>query len=190
MMKQLLTLTLAPVFVGLASPALAATGPFFSLHNTNFIVLLAFIVFIGVLIYFKVPGMVTGMLDKRAEGIKSDLDEARALRDEAQTILASYERKQKEVAEQAEHIIEHAKRESAEAAEVAKEDLKTSIARRIAAAQEQIKSAETAAVKEVRNTAISVAVGAAQDLIAKNMTATDGNKLIEDAIKDVETKLH
>lgn len=185
-MKQLLTLTLALA----ASPALAASGPFFSLGNTNFIVLLAFIVFIGVLIYFKVPGMVAGMLDKRAEGIKADLAEARALREEAQTILASYERKHKEVAEQAAHIVEHAKRESAQAAEAAKADLKASIARRIVAAEEQIKSAETAAVKEVRDTAIAVSIGAAKDLIAKQMTAADGNKLIEDAITDVETKLH
>lgn len=185
-MKTLLTLTLALA----ASPALAASGPFFSLTNTNFIVLLAFIVFIGVLIYFKVPAMVTGMLDKRAEGISAELAEARALRDEAQAILASYERKQKEVAEQAQHIVEHARREAVEAADAAKQDLKASIARRIAAAEDQIKSAEAAAVKEVRDTAVTVAVGAAKDLIAKQMTASDGNQLIENAIKDVETKLH
>lgn len=185
-MKKSLTLTLAFA----ASPALAASGPFFSLANTNFIVLLAFIVFIGVLIYFKVPGMIAGLLDKRADGIKAELAEARALREEAQTILASYERKHKEVAEQAAHIVEHAKRESTQAAEAAKAELTASIARRIAAAEDQIKSAESAAVKEVRDTAVSVAIGAAKDLIANQMTAADGNKLIEDAIKDVETKLH
>ncbi|GKY88247.1 F0F1 ATP synthase subunit B [Sinisalibacter aestuarii] len=185
-MKQLLTFAL----ILAASPALAASGPFFSLHNTNFIVLLAFIVFIGVLIYFKVPGMVGGMLDRRAEEIKAELEEARALREEAQTILASYERKQKDVAAQADLIVEHAKRDAVEAAEVAKADLKATIARRLAAAEDQIKSAEAAAVKEVRDTAVTVAVGAARDLIAKQMTAADGNKLIEDAIKDVEAKLH
>ena len=57
-----------------ASPALAASGPFFSLGNTDFVVLVAFILFIGVLLYFKVPTLVGGMLDKRAEGIKSELD--------------------------------------------------------------------------------------------------------------------
>ena len=181
---------LIPAFALAASPAFAASGPFFSLHNTNFVVLLAFIVFIGVLIYFKVPAMVTGMLDRRAEGIKADLEEARALREEAQSILASYERKQKEVARQAEAIVEHAKKEAAEAAEVAKRDLKAAIARRLAAAEDQIKSAEAAAVNNVKNTAVTVAIGAAQELIAKKMTAADGNKLIEDAIKDVGEKLH
>lgn len=173
-----------------ASPAMAASGPFISLGNTNFIVLLAFILFILVLIYFKVPGMVGGLLDKRAEGIKSELDEARALRDEAQAILASYERKQMEVTEQAGEIVEHAKAEAAAAAEIAKVDLQDSIKRRLAAAEDQIKSAEAAAVKEVRDTAISAAVGAAREVIAKTMTAAEGNKLIDAAIDDVKTKLH
>lgn len=185
-MNRLLTLPLALA----ASPALAADGPFFSLKNTDFVVLLAFIAFIAVLVYFKVPGMIGGLLDKRAAGIKADLDEAKSLREEAQSILASYERKQKEVASQAQSIVEHAKKEAVEAAEAAKVDLKATIARRLAAAEDQIKSAEVAAVNEVRNTAVTVAIGAAQDLIAKKMTATDGNKLIDDAIKDVEANLH
>ncbi|GAA6163576.1 F0F1 ATP synthase subunit B [Pelagimonas sp. KU-00592-HH] len=173
-----------------ASPAFAASGPFFSLKNTDFIVLLAFILFILVLIKFKVPSMLGGMLDKRAEGIQSELDEARALREEAQTLLASYERKQKEVQEQADRIVEHAKAEAANAADLAKEDLKASIARRLAAAGDQIASAEAAAVKEVRDQAITVAVSAANEVIAKQMTAAQGNKLIDEAIAEVDAKLH
>ena len=67
--------------------------------------------------------MLAGLLDKRAEGIKSDLDEARALREEAQTLLASYERKQREVAEQAERIVTQAKADAEAAAEEAKANL-------------------------------------------------------------------
>ncbi|UZD90477.1 F0F1 ATP synthase subunit B [Cognatishimia activa] len=173
-----------------ATPAFAASGPFFSLANTDFVVLLAFILFILVLIKFKVPGMLAGMLDKRAEGIQSELDEARALREEAQTILASYERKQKEVQEQAERIVAQAKTDAEAAAEQAKEDLKTSIARRLAAAEDQIESAQASAVKEVRDQAIVIAVGAANEVIAKGMTAADGNKLIDAAIAEVDAKLH
>ncbi len=173
-----------------ASPALAATGPFFSLRNTDFVVTISFLVFVGVLIYFKVPGLIGGLLDKRAAGIKSDLDEARALHDEARTILASYERKQKEVQEQADRIVETAKREAMAAAEQAKADLKASITRRLAAAEEQIASAEAAAVREVRDSAVNIAVAAAGDLIASAMTAAEKNDLIASAIGEVEAKLH
>lgn len=180
------------VFLALtmASPAFAASGPFFSLKNTNFIVLLGFLLFIAVLFYFKVPAMLGDMLDKRAEGIKDELEEARALREEAQKILADYERKQKEVQEQANRIVEHAKTEAAEAAEVAKDDIKKSIARRLATAQDKIASAEASAVKEVRDTAITVAIGAAKDIVAAQMTAASSNKLIDEAIAEVDTKLH
>ncbi len=173
-----------------ASPALAASGPFLSLTNSNFVVLVAFLLFVSVLLYLKVPSLLGGMLDKRAEGIAAELEEARALREEAQTLLAGYERKQKEVQEQADRIIAHAKEEATAAADQAKEDLKVSIARRMAAAEDQIASAESSALKEVRDRAVSIAIGAAKDVIAKQMTAADSNKLIDTAIDEVDAKLH
>lgn len=186
-MKKLMTTALLSLA---ASPAFAASGPFFSLGNTNFIVTLGFLVFIGVLFYFKVPGMIGGLLDRRAETIKSELDEAKALREEAQSLLASYERKQKEVQEQADRIVATAKDEAAAAAEAAKAEIKASIARRLAAAEDQIASAETAAVREIRDRAVSVAVSVARDALAGQMTAAQGNKLIDEAIATVEAKLH
>lgn len=173
-----------------ASPAFAASGPFFSLKNTNFVVLLGFILFIAILLWKKVPAMMGRMLDARAEGIRNELDEARALRDEAQSILASYERKQREVQDQADAIVAQAKKDAEVAAEKAKGDLKASIARRLAAAEDQIESAEAGAVREVRDAAISVAVAAASDVVAKQMTATDANSLIDAAIAEVGEKLH
>ncbi len=183
------TLALILTF-GAASPALAAKGPFFSLGNTDFVVLLGFVVFIAVLFYFKVPGMIGGALDNRAEGIKSELDEARALHEEARSLLASYERKQREVQTQADAIVAAAKEDAARAAEQAKVDLENSIARRLAAAQDQIASAQASAVKEVRDQAISVAVSAASAVLAKQMSAAQANKLIDASIADVGTKLH
>lgn len=184
--NTLLTGSLALV----ATPALAASGPFFSMDNTNFVVLIAFVLFVGVLIYLKVPGMVGGILDARADRIRNDLDEARKLREEAQTLLASYERKQKEVAEQSAQIVAHAKAEAETASKQAQADLKDSIARRLQAAIDQIASAEASAVKEIRDRAVSVAVAAAGDVIAKSMSAKDGGALIDDAITEVGVKLH
>lgn len=173
-----------------ANPAFAASGPFFSLSNTNFIVLISFLLFVGVLIYMKVPGKLTGLLDARAAQIKADLDEARALREEAKTILASYERKQKEVQEQSDRIVASAREEAMTAAAQAKADLKVSIARRVAAAEDRISSAEAGAVRAVREQAVAVAVAAASDLLAKQMTAEGAAASIDEAIAQVEAKLH
>ena len=174
-----------------ASPALAAGDkPFFSLANTDFVVTIAFLIFIGILLYFKVPGLVGGMLDKRADSIKAELDEAKALREEAQSLLATYERKQKEVQEQADRIVASAKEEATNAAAAAKDDIAKSITRRLAAAQDQIASAQASAVKDVRDQAIAVAVGAAKDVMAKQMDAKAAGSLIDDAIATVGEKLH
>lgn len=174
----------------MASPALAASGPFFSLYNSNFVVLLAFIGFVALVLYLGVPKMLGKMLDARADGIRAELEEARSLREEAKALLASYEKKQAEVQAQADRIVEAARVEAAAAAEQAKADIKNSVARRMVAAEEQIASAEASAIKDVRDEAIVVAVAAARDIIANQMTAADGNGLIDDAIDQVGTKLH
>lgn len=189
-MNTRLTLALTAVATTLASPALAAKGPFFSLANTDFVVMISFVIFIGVIVYFKVPAMITGMLDKRSEEISSEIDEARKLQEDAKKLLADFERQQKDVQDQASRIVAQAKEDAEAAAEAAKKDLETSIARRLAAAEDQIASAEASAVKDVRDQAVIVAIAAAREVIAKQMTAADAGKLIDDAITQVDAKLH
>ncbi len=185
-MTRLTTILLALA----ASPAFAATGPFFSLRNTDFVVTIAFLVFVGILIYYKVPAKVTGLLDARAAQIKADLEEARALREEAKALLASYERKQKEVKDQSDRIVAAAKAEAEAVAVQAKADIKVSIARRLAAAEEKITAAENSAVRAVREQAISVAVAAAGEVLSKQMTDEGAQASIDAAIKQVDAKLH
>ena len=187
-MTRYFALPLGLALVG--APAMAASGPFVSLANTNFVVTLSFLLFIGVLLYLKVPGLLGGLLDKRAEGIQDELNEAKALRDEAQTILASYERKKAEVEEQAKGIVERAKAEAEDAAVAAKEALAASIERRLKAAGDQITSAQTSAIREVRDRAIEVALAASAEVMAKSMTATDANAMIKSSIEEVKDRLH
>ncbi|NBB98826.1 MAG: ATP F0F1 synthase subunit B [Alphaproteobacteria bacterium] len=176
----------------LASPARAAVEgkPFFSLYNTDLIVLAAFIIFIGVLVYAKVPGKLSDFLDSRAETIKAELDEARRLREEALELHASFERKQAEVKEEAARIVEKAKADAELAAAQTKADIEASIERRLRAAEDQIASAEAAAVRQVRDQATSVAIAAAGSVIAKNMDDARGDKLVGDAIKAAGENLH
>ncbi|PZX15747.1 F-type H+-transporting ATPase subunit b [Palleronia aestuarii] len=171
-------------------PALAATGPFFSLNNTDFVVLLGFLVFIGILLWYRVPGTVGKMLDNRAEGIRSDLAEARELREEAQTLLATYERKQKDVQDQADRIVSAARKDAQASADKALADMEAALERRKRAAQEQIASAEEQAVRDVRNRAVDVAIAAARDVLIRQMDAERQNRLIDESISTVDAKLH
>ena len=160
------------------------------LNNTDYVVAIAFVIFVLVLLYVGVPRIVGKLLDDRAAQIKSNIDEARELREEAQSLLASYERKQKDVQAQAERIISTAREEAQTAAVEAKAELERSIARRLAAAEDQIASAEQSAMNEVRNKAVNVAVAAAREVIAGKLSAKDAGSLIDDAIADVDRNLH
>ncbi|MXW86856.1 MAG: ATP F0F1 synthase subunit B [Boseongicola sp. SB0667_bin_21] len=177
-----------------ATPAVAASKnpfslDFYKLSNTDFIVTLAFLLFVGVLVYYKVPTLVAGLLDKRAAGIREELDEARALREEAESVLAEFESKQREVGDHSERIIAAAKESAEEAAEQARRNLALAIERRIQAAQDQIASAEQRAVKQVREEAVRIAVSAAGKLIAEEMSADRASEMIDEAIATVEAKL-
>lgn len=184
-------LVLSAALSGLvASPALAASGSFFSLRNTDFVVLLAFLLFLGILFYFKVPAAIAAQLDKRAAGIRADLDEARRLRDEAQEIYASYERRQREVKGQADEIVANARREAEAGAAKAKRDLEVSIERRLKSAQDQIASAEADAVRAVRDRAVQTAVAAASDILRTQGTPETRSAAIDRAIDDVAARFH
>ena len=154
------------------------------------IVLLAFLLFVGILLYYKVPSAIGALLDKRAAGIREDLAEARRLRDEAQEIYASYERRQREVRGQSEEIIANARREAEAGAVKARADLQTSIARRLKAAEEQIASAEADAVRAVRDRAVQAAVAAAAELLQRGGTEQAGSAALDRAIDEVGARLH
>ncbi len=175
----------------IAAPAFAAEeGPFVSLRNAEFVVGVAFVVFLGVLVYAGVPKMLGKMLDDRAESIRKSLDEARALREEAKALLASYEAKSREVSAQADRIVAQAREEAQMAAGQARADLAKAIERRLTAASEKIASAEAAAIRSVRIEAVSVAVSVAGEILAKQVTAASAKASIDDAIEKVAARLH
>lgn len=185
-------LRLALITTLAAGPALAAPPgtPFFSLYNTDIVVAIGFVLFVGILVYFKVPTIITGLLDKRADTIRGELEEARKLREEAQELRASFERKKTEVKAQAERIVAKAKADAELAAKQARADLEVSIARRLKGADDQIAAAEAGALRDVRNKAVTVAITAAADLIARNLSVEDAGKLVDDSIKTVEARLN
>lgn len=160
------------------------------LYDSNVVVSITFFLFFGLLAYLGVHKLIIKALDERATRIRGELDEARALREEAQATFAEFERKQKEVAAQAEDIVAHAKTEAQQAAEHAKAELRDSIARRLKAADEQIALAEANAVKEVRDKAVQIAIAAASEVMQAKMTGEKADAMVEDAIRQVGTRLN
>ncbi|MEM1162565.1 MAG: ATP F0F1 synthase subunit B [Pseudomonadota bacterium] len=163
---------------------------FFSYNNTSFMALISLVLFFGLLWYMGVHKFVGKALDDRADGIRGELAEATKLKEEAQALFAEFERKQRDVQEQADEIVARAKSEAEAAAEKAKEDIAHSIERRLKAADEQIAMAEANAVNEVKDKAVAIAVAAAGDLLSSQVSGETAEGLVEAAIKDVGSRLH
>ena len=160
------------------------------LTDPTFWVAVAFFGFMALLVYMKVPALVAKALDDRAAEIKRNLDEARALREEAQKVLADYQRKQRNAQSEAEDIVAQAEREAKAYAEETKQALAEALERRSKLAEEKIARAETQAMAEVRALAANVAVSAAEKLIAQKLTSDTANKLIDQTIADVKSKMN
>jgi F-type H+-transporting ATPase subunit b len=150
---------------------------------------LAFVIFIAVAA--KMGGKrITTALDARSDAIRDELDQARRLRDEAQSLLAEYQRKRRDAEKEADEIVEHAKKEAIALRAEAERKLEENLARRTRLAEEKIGRAEAQAIQDVRNTAIDVAVAAAQKLIAENLDDGRAQALIDDAIGEVQKNVH
>jgi len=159
-------------------------------HHAESWVLVAFILFIALLVYLKVPTKLAAMLDDRASKIASELAEAKRLREEAQALLAEYQKKRIDAERDAVNIIDQAKREAEAFAHEARAKLSETLDRRSRQAEQKIAQAEAQAIKEVRNIATDLAVAAAGHLIGDTAKGQAGTKLIEDSILQVRSKLN
>ncbi len=158
--------------------------------DATFWVGLAFVVFAALMAYFGVHKMILGGLDERAQKIQTELAEAKRLREEAQALLATYERKQRDAVADAEAMLEHAREEARREAALAEAKLAETISRREALSLEKIALAEAQAVTEVRDAAIDAAIEAAGRVIEDKLDEGRSDRLVDEAIGDLRLHLN
>ena len=160
------------------------------IYEPEFWVAVSFFIFIGVLVYFGVHMKVVSALDARALLIRQELKEARRLREEAEKVLADYQRKLGDVVTEVDNITALATTEAKTLAAETRQSLKEYFDRRIKLAEEKIARAEMEAVRELRSVAVDAAIAAAQNLIAAKLTPDRAKKLVSKSIKALKSKLN
>lgn len=158
--------------------------------DTYFWVILALLLFFAILFYFKVPAAIAKALDARAEGIRKELDDARRMREEAQQLLADYQRRSKEAEEEAKMIIAQAKREAEMLAAETRKSLAETVERRTKAAEDKIARAEAQALGEVKTAAVDAALAAAETILRAKVTGSEAQGLIEESIRELKGRLN
>ncbi len=162
----------------------------FNPANAEFWVLVGFVAFMAILAYVKAPAMVNKALDDRADAIRKELDEARRLREEAQELLADYQRKSREAADEAKAIVDQARREAGALAQETRRTLAEQLERRTKLAEDKIMRAEAQALSEVRSTAVDAAIAAAEKLIRSKVAGATGDLLVDESIRDLKGRLN
>lgn len=158
-------------------------------ETREFWVAVAFFIFVAA-VYRPITRALFGALDARAERVRAEIDEAARLHEEAKTLLASYERKQREAAKEAAEIVGQAKKEAESLRRRTAEELEASLSRREKMGLERIAQAEAEAVQEVRGVAVDIAAAATRKLLSESVDAKKAETLIDSALKELPEKFH
>ena len=153
----------------------------------EFWVAVSFFVFLGILLYYRVPKLIAKALDDRADAIRKELDDARRLRQDAEDLLADYQSKHRNVAGEADAIVEQARRDAEAFAQETRAALQGLLERRTKAAQEKIGRAEAQAMDEVRAKAVDMALAATEKILREKV---DGTALLDESIRDLKARLN
>lgn len=158
--------------------------------DNTFFAFVGLLIFLGIMVYVKVPAMITKGLDARADKIRADLAEAKRLRDEAAELLAAYQKKRKEAEQDALDIVTAAKREADVLAADAKAKTEEFVKRRTAMAEQKIAQAENDAINAVRSSAIDIAIAAAGKILGEKASGGLAADLFKQSLSDVKSRLN
>ncbi len=160
------------------------------LTETENWVTIGFLLFVCLLVYVGAHRRVTDSLDARQARIKSELDEAKKLREEAQALLAEFERKGRDAEAEAAAIIESAKAEAERLATEAKARMEEFVERRTKMAETKIAQAEAQALSDVKSAAADAAVSAAERILSGSAKGKVAEDLLQRGIDDVKSKFN
>jgi F-type H+-transporting ATPase subunit b len=153
-------------------------------------VAVAFVILMALFAYLGVHRTVLTALDKRAERIKAELDDARRLKDEAAALLAEYKAKRGTAEREANEIISNARAEAERIATEAKAKMEDFVARRTKTAESKIALAEAQALADVRAAAANAAVTAASTILTQSVKGSVADDLLAKGIAEVRAKLN
>ncbi|MEZ5668408.1 MAG: F0F1 ATP synthase subunit B [Alphaproteobacteria bacterium] len=159
------------------------------LENPETWVAIAFVVTV-ILIVWKGGRSMMKTLDDRAEAVRAELDAAEKLREEAQHMLADYQRRQRDAIKESEAIIAQARTDAEALIVDSRSKLEETLSRREQLALDRIAQAEANAQTEIRAQAAQMVIAASRQILAKQLDGAPGDALVDGAIKDLPKHLH
>ena len=157
--------------------------------DATFWVAVSFFVFIGLLLYFKIPQKVDRSLIENINKIKSDLENAEKLKDEAKNILSEYETKVSKSKDEIKNLIDKAKDQAEKTVIKTNDEFHKIIENRKKISEEKIKQMKKQAIKEVRNYSIKIAVQSVEKIIKNSIDKKKLDKIYISSIEETKNIL-
>ena len=167
----------------------AGSKKIFSLDNTDFVVLISFLIFVGVLVYFKVPSIVGAFLDKRSRDIQNEIEKASEILEEAKKILSSIEDDHIKTSETIAKMVEAAKSRAGEEEDKAKKYIDELMKNKLISAEGQVMSNERKILEEIEDRAIALSIDKVRMKLSKSLSVGDYDYHFDVSIQSIEKGL-
>ena len=167
----------------------AGSKKMFSLNNTDFVVLISFLLFVGVLIYFKVPSIIGAFLDKRSDDIRNEIERASEILEEAKKILSSIESDHIKTTTTIEQMVATAKARAGEEEEKSKKIIEELMKNKLISAEAQVNSNERKILEEIEQRAIDLSIEKVRVRLSKSLSVGDYARYFDSSVKSVEKGL-
>ena len=157
--------------------------------DATFWVAVSFFIFIGVLIYFKIPQKINDILNNNITSIKNEVDDAESLKEESKNILSEYEKKisnaKTEVKQMLDAAIDHAERNVLKA----NEEFHVQIENRKKNTEDRIKQIKNQALKDIKNASVKISIQAVEVLLKNSLDKNKLNKIFTTSVEETKSAL-
>ena len=167
----------------------AGSKKLISLDNTDFVVLISFLIFVGVLVYFKVPSIVGAFLDKRSNDIQNEIEKAGEILEEAKKILSSIEADHIRTSETIGQMVQSAKSRAGDDEEKAKKNIEELMKNKLISAEGQVMSNERKILEEIEDRAIDLSIEKVRMKLSKSLSSSDYDTQFDTSIQSIEKGL-
>ena len=167
----------------------AGSKKLISLDNTDFVVLISFLIFVGVLVYFKVPSIVGAFLDKRSNDIQNEIEKAGEILEEAKKILSSIEADHIRTSETIGQMVQTAKSRAGDEEEKAKKNIEELMKNKLISAEGQVMSNERKILEEIEGRAIDLSIEKVRMKLSKSLSSSDYDNQFDSSIQSIEKGL-
>ena len=167
----------------------AGSKKLISLDNTDFVVLISFLIFVGVLVYFKVPSIVGAFLDKRSNDIQNEIEKAGEILEEAKKILSSIEADHIRTSETIGQMVETARSRAGEEEEKAKKNIEELMKNKLISAEGQVMSNERKILEEIEDRAIDLSIEKVKVKLSQSLSSSDYDNQFDASIQSIEKGL-